>query len=60
MTTRQRLTIIDVFGIILIVLGISMTVLNFLAARRSIAGVESVTIRKSGPSVHQIAPRGSS
>jgi hypothetical protein len=42
--------IIDVIGIVLIALGISVTVLNFLAARRSIAGVESVTI-------HEIAPR---
>jgi hypothetical protein len=60
MTVRQRLTIIDVIGIVLIVLGFSMTVLNFLAARRSIVEVESVTIRKSGPSVDEIAPRGSS
>jgi hypothetical protein len=43
--------IIDVIGFVLIVLGISMTVLNFLAARRSIADVESVTI-------YEIAPRG--
>lgn len=42
--------IIDVIGIILIVLGISMTALNFYAARRSIANVESITI-------HEIAPR---
>ena len=59
MTVRQRLAIIDVIGIALIVLGFSMTVLNFLAARRSIAAVESVTIRKNGPSVDEIAPRGS-
>ena len=43
--------IIDVIGVVLIVLGISMTVLNFLAARRSIADVQSFTI-------HEIAPRG--
>ena len=43
--------IIDVIGVVLIVLGISMTVLNFLAARRSIVDVESVTI-------YEIAPRG--
>ncbi|MGH6846756.1 MAG: hypothetical protein ACREC0_04740 [Methylocella sp.] len=51
MMVRQRLTIIDVIGIVLIVIGISMTVLNFLATRQSIADVESVTI-------HEIAPRG--
>jgi len=43
--------IIDVIGVGLIVLGISMTVLNFLAARRPIADVQSCT-------VHEIAPRG--
>jgi hypothetical protein len=43
--------IIDVIGFVLIALGISMTVLNFLAARRSIADAESVAI-------HEIAPRG--
>jgi hypothetical protein len=43
--------IIDVIGFVLIVLGIAMTVLNFLATRRSIADVESVTIQ-------EIAPRG--
>jgi len=42
--------IIDVIGVILIVLGISMTVLNLLAARQPIAGVQSFT-------VHEIAPR---
>ena len=51
MMVRQKLTIVDVIGIVLIVLGISMTVLNFYAARRSIAGVEPVAI-------HEIAPRG--
>ena len=43
--------IIDVIGIILIVLGIAMTVLNFLAAHRPVADVQSFTI-------HEIAPRG--
>ncbi len=43
--------IVDVIGIVLVVLGISVTVLNFLAARRSITDVELVTI-------HEIAPRG--
>ncbi|MFZ3324924.1 MAG: hypothetical protein WA231_03100 [Methylocella sp.] len=47
----RTMKIIDVIGVVLIVLGISMTVLNFLAARRSIADVESVTI-------YEIAPRG--
>ncbi|MGH6842394.1 MAG: hypothetical protein ACREDV_09945 [Methylocella sp.] len=59
MTVRQKLSIIDVIGIVHIVLGFSMTVLNFLAARRSIAEAEPVTIRKSGPSVDEIAPSGS-
>ena len=43
--------IIDVIGVVLIVLGISMTVLTFLAARGPIADVQSFT-------VHEIAPRG--
>ncbi len=43
--------IIDVIGVVLIVLGISMTVLRFLAARGPIADVQSFT-------VHEIAPRG--
>ncbi len=43
--------IIDVIGVVLIVLGISMTVLSFLAARGPIADVQSFT-------VHEIAPRG--
>jgi hypothetical protein len=43
--------IIDVIGVILIVLGISMTVLNLLAARQPIAEVQLFTI-------HEIAPRG--
>ncbi|MGH6850569.1 MAG: hypothetical protein ACREDD_09025 [Methylocella sp.] len=65
MTVRQKLTIIDVIGTVFIVLGISMTVLNFLAARRSITAVDPVTNRKSGPLVHEskvpvteIAPHG--
>lgn len=41
--------IIDVIGIILIVLGISMTALNYYVARRSIANVESVTIHEITP-----------
>ncbi|MGH9675879.1 MAG: hypothetical protein ACRD36_02150 [Candidatus Acidiferrum sp.] len=51
MMVRPRLTIIDVIGIALIVLGIAITVLNFLAARRSIADVGTITL-------HEIAPRG--
>ena len=43
--------IIDVIAVILIVLGISMTVLTFIAARQPIADVQSFT-------VHEIAPRG--
>ena len=43
--------IIDVIGVVLIVLGILMTVLNLLAARQPIAEVQSFT-------VHEIAPRG--
>jgi hypothetical protein len=43
--------IIDVIGVVLIVLGISLTVLSFLAARGPIADVQSFT-------VHEIAPRG--
>jgi hypothetical protein len=43
--------IIDVIGVVLIVVGISMTVVNFLEARRPIADVQSFT-------VHEIAPRG--
>jgi hypothetical protein len=43
--------IIDVIGVVLIVLGISMTVLTFLAARQQIADVQSFT-------AHEIAPRG--
>jgi hypothetical protein len=45
--------IIDVIGVVLIVLGISMTVLTFLAARQpmAMADVQSFT-------VHEIAPRG--
>lgn len=45
--------IIDLIGIALIVVGISMTVLSLLAARQPIAGVQSFT-------VHEIAPRGAS
>jgi hypothetical protein len=41
----------DMIGIGLIVLGIAMTVLLFLAQRQPIADVESFT-------VHEIAPRG--
>lgn len=59
MTLRLRLCFIDVIGIVHDVLGFSMTVRNFLSARRSIAEAESVTIRKSGPSVDEVAPRGS-
>jgi hypothetical protein len=43
--------IIDVIGVVLIVLGISITVLTFIAARQPIADVQSFT-------VHEIAPRG--
>ena len=43
--------IIDVIGIVLIVVGIAMTVLNFLAARQPIADLQSFTIQ-------EIAPRG--
>ncbi len=43
--------IIDVIGVVLIVLGISMTVLSFLAARQPIADLQSFT-------VHEIALRG--
>jgi len=43
--------IIDVIGVVLIVLGISMAVLTFLAARQPMADVQSFT-------VHEIAPRG--
>jgi hypothetical protein len=42
---------IDVIGIVLIVVGIAMTVLNILAARQPIADVQSFTIQ-------EIAPRG--
>ncbi|MGA7384239.1 MAG: hypothetical protein WBW81_05980 [Methylocella sp.] len=42
--------IIDVIGVVLIVLGISMTVLNLLAARQPVADAQSFT-------VHEIAPR---
>jgi hypothetical protein len=41
--------IIDMIGVVLIVLGISITVLNLLAARQPIADVQSFT-------VHEIAP----
>jgi hypothetical protein len=43
--------IIDVIGVALIVVGISMTVLNLLAARRPIADVQPFP-------VYEIAPRG--
>ncbi len=43
--------IIDVIGFVLIVIGISMTVLTFLAARQPIADMQSFT-------VHAIPPRG--
>jgi hypothetical protein len=43
--------IIDVIGVVLIVLGISITVLNLLSARQPIADVQSFTI-------HEMAPRG--
>ncbi|MGH7782339.1 MAG: hypothetical protein ACREO5_00620 [Candidatus Binatia bacterium] len=49
MMVRPRLTIINVIGIVLIVLGISMTVLNFLAVRRSITDVESIKIQEITP-----------
>ena len=42
--------IIGVIGVVLIVLGISMTILSFLAARGPIADVQSFT-------VHEITPR---
>ena len=42
--------IIDVIGVVLIVLGISTTILSFLAARGPIADVQSFT-------VHEITPR---
>jgi hypothetical protein len=42
---------IDVIGIVLIVVGIAMTVLNLLAARQPIADVQSFAIQ-------EIAPRG--
>jgi hypothetical protein len=38
--------IIDVIGVVLIVLGISLTVLNVLAARRPIADVQSFTVHE--------------
>lgn len=41
----------DLIGVALIVLGILMTVLAFLAARQPIADVQSFTVR-------EIAPRG--
>jgi hypothetical protein len=43
--------IIAAIGVILIVLGISMTVLNLLVARQPIADVQPFT-------VHEIVPRG--
>ncbi|MGH6822267.1 MAG: hypothetical protein ACRECP_04295 [Methylocella sp.] len=56
MTIRQKLTIIDAIGVALIVLGIAITVMSFLAARGTVASVQSFTIRQGGPSVHEIAP----
>jgi hypothetical protein len=38
--------IIDVIGIVLIILGITLTVMNFLAMRQPIANVESFTIQE--------------
>ena len=43
--------IIDVIGVVLIVLGISLTVLNLRAAHRPVADMQSFTIQ-------EIAPRG--
>ncbi|MGH6834921.1 MAG: hypothetical protein ACREC9_05055 [Methylocella sp.] len=64
-TRTHQFTLIDAIGIALIVVGIAMTVLNFLAARQPSADARSVTIRKSGPSVRdpkvpvtEFAPRG--
>ncbi len=48
MTVRQNLSVVDVIGIVLIVLGILMTVLDFLAARGPAAATQSFT---------KIAPR---
>jgi len=50
--------IIDVIGIVLIVLGISMTVLNLLAARRPIAEVQSFTVHELQSPRSEFAPRG--
>ena len=47
----RNMKMIDVIGIILIVVGIAMTVLNVLAARQPFADVQSFTIQ-------EIAPRG--
>ena len=49
MMVRKKLSIIDAIGIILIVLGISMTVLNFLAARGPAVSIESFSIRAIAP-----------
>ena len=55
--------IIDVIGVVLIVLGISMTVLNFLAARRSIACRKTIRFgwivltKRSSPSRRDFVPR---
>jgi hypothetical protein len=40
---------IDVIGIVLIVVGIAMTVLNILAARQPIADVQSFTVQEIAP-----------
>ncbi|MGB6176248.1 MAG: hypothetical protein WBF43_07905 [Methylocella sp.] len=49
--------IIDVIGVALIVLGISMTVLTFLAARQPIAPFDNGSGAQSF-TLHEIAPRG--
>ena len=50
--------IIDVIGIVLIVLGISMTVMSFLAARQPIAEVQSFTVHELQSPRSEFAPRG--
>jgi hypothetical protein len=52
------LKIIDVIGVVLIVLGISMTILTLLSARQPIADVQSLTVHELQSPRSQLALRG--
>ncbi len=48
----------DLIGVGLLVLGISLTVLNLLAARQPIADVQSFTVHELQSPRSEFAPRG--